>query len=145
MKTQRHQNESGIALILTLTILAVVLILLLAFMTSMRTERIAAKAFNDQSKAKAFAEGAVDEALALLQSSMTNITVNSSYVTAPGVVYTRVGGTWTPTPLYTTGIQLSFSNSIMGTYSPGTPLQVGWQKVWTTGANPELIGRFAYW
>jgi hypothetical protein len=145
MKTQRHQNESGIALILTLTILAVVLILLLAFMTSMRTERIAAKAFNDQSKAKAFAEGAVDEALALLQSSMTNITVNSSYITAPGVVYTWSAGAWNPTFLYTSGSGVSFGNSILGTYSPTTPIQVGWQRVFSTGVNPELVGRFAYW
>jgi type II secretory pathway component PulK len=57
MKTQRHHNESGIALILTLTILAVILIMLLAFITSMRTERMAAKAFSDLSKTKVMAEG----------------------------------------------------------------------------------------
>jgi Tfp pilus assembly protein PilX len=145
MKTQRHHNESGIALILTLTILAVVLILLMAFITSMRTERISAKAFSDLSKTKALAEGAVDEAVAILQGSMTNITPTTSYITAPGVVYTWSAGAWNAATLSISGVQqdLNTSNAITG--AGGVPLQVGWQKVFTTDANPQIIGRFTYW
>jgi type II secretory pathway component PulK len=150
MKTQRHHNESGIALILTLTILAVILIMLLAFITSMRTERMAAKAFSDLSKTKVMAEGAVDEAVALMQSSMTNITPTTSYITAPGVVYTWSGGSWVQTLLFISGLALNLnsSNSITGTgpaYPAGTPLQVNWFPVLSSGVNPQLVGRYTYW
>jgi hypothetical protein len=145
MKTPRHQNESGIALILTLTILAVVMILLMSFIVSMRTERMAAAASSDLSRAKSLAEGAVDEAVGLLQSSTTNITPASSYVTSPGAVYTWNGTAWTQIPLFTGNgtANLNSNNVITGT--GGTALQVGWQNIMSQGGTPRLVGRFAYW
>jgi hypothetical protein len=155
MKTQRHDNERGVALILTLTILAIILILLMAFVTSMRTERIAARAFADQTRARFMAEGAIDQAIASMQSAMTNISANVSYVTAPGVAYTRNGvggGGWVPTSLYTTGSSVDLngsSNTITG-IGPGypingVPVNVGWQSVISPTPNSQIIGRFAYW
>jgi Tfp pilus assembly protein PilX len=151
MNSQNFQDRRGVALILTLTILAVVLILLMAFITSMRTERMIAKSYNDLTKAKMLADGAVDEAVATIANATQPISPTYTYVTAPGVIYTQSGGpsaAWNTTALFTPGTEVDINSdvSITGqglTYPVNaSKLLVGWSDKQVNGA---LIGRIAYW
>lgn len=141
-------------MILTLTILAVVLLLLIAFVTSMRTERMIAKNYNDLAKARFIADAAVDQAVATIKNATPIIDPANTYVSSPGAIYKGSGSpaTWTTVPLYTTigssgsidlnvGDMITGSNAVYST-TGHTSLFVGWSDVVIGG---ELTGRFAYW
>lgn len=175
MKTKTIQkNERGIALVLTLSILAIVLLLLMAFVTSMRTERIAAKNFSDSVKSKLLAEGAVDKAVATIAAGVTGLSESppKSYWTAPGFALKFVNGTWTRTLLYSTNstfnppnpppvgstadmVDLNDKQQITGTNSLTPPansaIYAGWNNVASDGkeagpGNPNpIVGRYAFW
>jgi Tfp pilus assembly protein PilX len=159
-----RKNERGIALLITLSILAIVLILLIAFVTSMRTERIAAKNFSDSAKAKLLAEGAVEKAVATI-SAGTPLQTNAptslsstpvSFWTAPGFALSFFNNTWTRTLLYSTNnpapantndwVNLNDKQQITGTNSLTVPapspndhsgIYAGWSNV---GANGTEAG-----
>ncbi|MGD0650811.1 MAG: hypothetical protein ABSA97_06690, partial [Verrucomicrobiia bacterium] len=148
---------------MTLGILALVTLLLIAFVTRMRVENMAAKNFNDMIKARQLAQAAVDQAVAQLRSATTRSATILNYVTFPGVVYDYNGSTTTRVPLYSVNASDTFdlnftANNIYwitdntGEF-PGTGngvINVGWIYV---GQNPSiapgpanpLIGRFAFW
>lgn len=153
------KKERGVALILTLGIITLVTLLLIAFAVSMRVENTASKNFNDLIKARELAQGAVDEAVALLKFNTTNSPANY-YVTQPG----RAASTWAPTYAYTllrsidfgsvpTNINLNADGSIIPLNSDYTTtnvatVQVDWVPVIYTNPatlQPSIIGRYAYW
>ncbi|HXI83512.1 MAG TPA: hypothetical protein VNL17_05410 [Verrucomicrobiae bacterium] len=168
MKTRKQNDERGIALILTLTILAVILILLLAFVSSMRTERISAKAFNDQSKAQLLAQAAIDRAVATIASAtaqrIATPTLFSTYVTFPGVIWTNYNGTVGFVNLYSDptladptnmndGYWITGQNPLEYSTPANVQINVGWLYVGENGAvappplaaNNHLVGRYAFW
>ena len=75
MKTPNHREKQGIALVLTLAILAIATILVVAFVSSMRTERQAAASMASNTTAGIIAQTALDHAIA---------TVRQQYSTASG-------------------------------------------------------------
>jgi Tfp pilus assembly protein PilX len=87
----RTGGERGVALILTLAILALVTLLLIAFVTSMRVENAASKNFNELIKARELAQAGVDEAVGAIRLAAPPVSLLTNYVTAPGMIYT-----WSP-------------------------------------------------
>jgi hypothetical protein len=129
--------------VLTLGILALVTLLLVAFVTSMRVENMASKNFNDLIKARQLAQGAVDQAVATIrQATVRTHTAGppasfSTYVTFPGLIYTYVKPaigipTVTATPLYTWNAS---DPTILAT---GFDLNDASHSVWITGNGGEL-------
>lgn len=107
----RRGDERGVALVLTLSILALVTLLLIAFVASMRVENAASKNFNEVIKARELAQGGVDEALGTIRMFTPPVTPTgnglngTNYVTAPGFIYAysskfTVPG-WTNVALFT--------------------------------------------
>jgi hypothetical protein len=160
-------GDRGVALILTLAILALVTLLLIAFVTSMRVENAASKNFNEAVKARELAQAGVAEAVGAIRLAAPIIGPppnGSNYVTAPGVIYTCAAGAWTsnslftsvnisdPNPLQAKVVDLNTNYVITGQgtfYTAGNvPLYAGWSNVVITNAaapNGQLIGRYAYW
>ncbi|HVM62276.1 MAG TPA: hypothetical protein VMV72_15565 [Verrucomicrobiae bacterium] len=163
-----RQSESGVALILTLAILALVTLLLIAFVGSMRVENTASKNFNELVKARELARAGVDDAVGAIRmaapAGWSSASTLTNYVTAPGVIYTEVNGTWTsnllytsvntvdPNPLQAKVVDLNtnvnpITGIVSGTYNANAaPITAGWSNVTTTvnGVN-QLVGRYAYW
>ncbi|MGD0059350.1 MAG: hypothetical protein ABSD58_08025 [Verrucomicrobiia bacterium] len=89
----RAGSDRGVALILTLAILALVTLLLIAFVTSMRVENAASKNFNELIKARELAQAGVDEAVGIIRMYAPPVTQSgpgfsgTNYVTAPGAIY----------------------------------------------------------
>ena len=80
----RRSDERGIALILTLAIIALVTLVLIAFVTSMRVENAGSKSFNDLIKAREIAQGAVDQVVSKIRQATTRGPTVLDYVTFPG-------------------------------------------------------------
>jgi hypothetical protein len=169
----RHSSrERGVALILTLAILALVTLLLIAFVTSMRVENMASRNFNNVIAARELAKGAVDQAVGLLRQTMPARTQSPvfTYVTFPGAAYTynsTAALVVARVPLYSdptladptnlnSGLWITGGTNSLGEFlaNNGT-INVGWLYVaadGTTGSKTimsalgkPLIGRFAYW
>ncbi|MGD0650812.1 MAG: hypothetical protein ABSA97_06695 [Verrucomicrobiia bacterium] len=158
------RTKRGIALVLTLGILALVTLLLIAFVTSMRVENMAAKNFNDMIKARQLAQAAVDDAVGQLRFATPSPSVNGTWVAIPGAIISN------PTPagviytnyLYTTpfpadagttnlndGYLITGSNSFYYSLA-NSAITAGWVNVTATipvAGVPTLVlqGRFAYW
>jgi len=164
----RPSANRGIALILTLAIIALVTLLVIGFAVSMRVENTASKNFNDVIKARELAQGAIDQAVATIRQATTRDGVTIlNYVTFPGAVYDFNGTATTRKSLYTENALDTFDINkdfwITGNEGefPGTPvppanavINVGWNYVAKDGSvgtapflpsKPEIIGRFAFW
>ncbi|HUI08248.1 MAG TPA: hypothetical protein VL486_14710 [Verrucomicrobiae bacterium] len=87
----RRSNARGIALILTLAIMALVTLIVIGFAVSMRVQNAASKNMNDVLKARELARAAVDQVVAQIRQATTRGTSTSgtvlSYVTFPGGIY----------------------------------------------------------
>jgi hypothetical protein len=84
------RSERGVALILTLAIIALVTLLVIGFSTSMRVENTASKNFNDLIKTREMAKGAIDEVVGTIREYTTRNAAPLNiinYVTFPGSVY----------------------------------------------------------
>src|ERR1041384_3494720 len=98
--------------------IALVTLLLIAFVASMRTESTASKNFNDLIRARQLAQAAVDDAVAFLrlgtpvQTNGPPPTYNepTTFWTAPGLALTNYAGNFGTVPLH------SISPSIPATY-----------------------------
>jgi hypothetical protein len=166
----RPAGERGVALILTLAIIALVTLLLIAFVTSMRVESAASKNFNDLIKTREIAQGAIDQAVATIRQATPQRTETpgaagtfSTYVTFPGVIWTNNNGTYGPVYLYSAPTSSDTTNLNTGYWITGSnaefnvdvesEINVGWLYVaadGTVGSSPitghgALVGRFAYW
>jgi Tfp pilus assembly protein PilX len=113
-----RRDRRGVALILTLAILALVTLLLIAFVTSMRVENAASKNFNELVKARELARAGVDEVVGTLRKFAPLVTQNgpgytgTNYVTAPGAIYAYSQNIPTPT---------HWTNVALYTVDPGNP------------------------
>jgi len=86
--SHRAFSKHGIALVLTLAILAIVTLMVVAFAVSMRVENMASRNFNGLIAARELANAAVDNAVATIRESNTG--ANSpplTWVTFPGHVW----------------------------------------------------------
>jgi type II secretory pathway component PulK len=87
VSNKRLHTERGVALILTLAIIALVTLMVIAFAVSMRVENTASKNSNDLAKTRELAKGAIDQAVARIRQTTTRGATIANYVTFPGVVY----------------------------------------------------------
>lgn len=71
-------DQKGVALVITLTILGMLLVVLVAFTTTVRLERMIARSAGDETRSQMIAQAGVDHAIYLL----TMATTNYNYVTA---------------------------------------------------------------
>jgi len=160
---ERHRDERGVALILTLAILVLVTLLVVAFAVSMRVESTASKTFSDQIKARQFAMAAVDEAVGKLRVATPKIGSSTSriitnYVTTPGIIYALTNGLPFTVPLCSSGsvndvwadINFGTRGLINRVNNVNYRMMVRWHD-WVlvnmtpwTGKN-NLIGRYCYW
>ncbi|MGO9608568.1 MAG: hypothetical protein ACLPT4_02915 [Verrucomicrobiia bacterium] len=165
-------SENGVALVLTLSILALVTLLLIAFVTSMRVENAASKNYNEVIKARELAKGAIDQAVAQIRqatpqrgTNATSVVVN--YVTFPGGAYVSNNGGVTRYPLYSGPLSTDQTNLNSGLWITGgtsqgeflptnslnSQINVGWMYVDQNGnvgpaplgMGVPLVGRVAYW
>ncbi|MBI5394049.1 MAG: hypothetical protein HZA91_02005 [Verrucomicrobia bacterium] len=83
-----RRSRRGIALIITLTIMALLLIMATAFVANMRTERLASRVATDQAKSREMAMAGLHSAIAKLDAFFTEAN-RSNYViaTMPGRFY----------------------------------------------------------
>ena len=81
-RRRRHQQTSGVALVITLTMLAIVALLAIAFVMTARTELKSGSAFSDQVAARALAKMAVDRALMEIvrQNNDTVVSGTTNYI-----------------------------------------------------------------
>src|SRR4051794_30283483 len=86
-------RESGIALVLTLAMLVIATILVVGFVSSMRTERQAAASISNGEAAEVIAQAAVDHAMSILDQNIPQPRVPAPFP-APLAYpeYTRFGG-----------------------------------------------------
>ena len=149
-------GRRGIALVLTLGILALVTLLLMAFVISMRVENMASKNFNDVIKARQLAQAAVDDAVGQLRFATPSPTINGTWVAIPGAIISNAtpAGAISSNVLYTqdrgygtvdlnNGLLITGSNRFYNSYA-NSAIIAGW---WNVAANigGVLQGRFAYW
>src|SRR5439155_27271282 len=81
------QNERGVALILSLAVLAVLLLIVIAFAVSMRTEQVAARNNSYIQTARQLADAGVNDAMYLLRLNTTPVIDSAHYfVTQAGRV-----------------------------------------------------------
>ncbi|MDW8344756.1 MAG: hypothetical protein RMM51_09735 [Verrucomicrobiae bacterium] len=152
MKTPSQTNR-GAALIITLGVLAIVLLLVMGFAISMRTEQIASRTFQQGSVARHMALAAVEEAIFLIRTNTYTLTADLTYVTQPGRIVSdlsphdrlfSVSGAGT--------VNLNADNRIINA-NPVYPnpdnrrIEVNWINVCSNGlaSGAPLIGRYAYW
>ena len=160
-------SERGVALIVTLAILAMLTVLLVAFVGSVRVERLSTKAFSDQLKARLAAQMAVEQAMVDLRKGMSLATPDYTTTLSTNLL---LGGTLTNFYTYlgtNSGYQLFSVNPISGTWmdlgasmkaygltypSNGVPrIMVPWvyyTNSYATGSVVSVIRgmiRYAYW
>ncbi len=166
----RRSGERGVALILTLAILAMVTLLVIAFVTSMRVENAASKNYNGVIQARELVKGTVDQAVAQIRAATPQRSATSYYVTGPGVIYTSSAGGSAPVYLFPGGASVVPGDPINttnlnggswitggtdsgGEFPPNNPnsqINVGWVYVAQNpatlpGPNNPIIGRYTYW
>ena len=103
-----REKESGIALVVTLGILVIATILVVGFVTSMRTERQVSASMANNEIASLIAQSAVDHAISILDRNIpqpvppgTSTANATNWIISPGLLTTVQG------PAATTQIPLS--------------------------------------
>jgi hypothetical protein len=114
-------RHDGIALIVTLALIALLSLTLIAFMSSTILEREIAVTFSEEARGRAIAEAALADAVARLEAATVQSPATAAtWVAAPGVVYAlRAGQPPATYPLY----------------NPASPQRAGYQFV-----EQELLG-----
>ncbi len=165
LRSAVSSSQSGAALIITLSILAVITLLVIAFAVSMRVEKTAARNYTYGIQARQYADMAVDEALFLIRTNTPAITANAYWVSQPGRILSRLGGNLSSV----NNMDLLFSYSTPGSADTNNlnsdqsiiavnadypnpsdrAITVNWVNVGTNGetatANNPIIGRYAFW
>lgn len=168
---QRHSNQRGIALVLTLSILVIATILVVGFATSMRTERQASASMASSETARSLAQSAVDHAIGLLENNIPQpvapgaATTNpTNWLINPGLL-TLVSGLGTvteiplssnPGPAYVSGagdaeLNPPQLNGVGNMLVPApTQMRVAWVPILrdpstVAAANNKITGRYAFW
>lgn len=153
-----RRRERGIALVLTLAVLAVLSLIVIGFLVSMRTEQTAARNQTYIIAARQLAQGALDEAIFMLRTNTPVLNGTDYYITQPGRA-ARNGAVFDDrlfsvfTPLSSAGTininadQNVISSNALYTTTASRQVFVDWVNVATNGSasGVALIGRYAYW
>jgi hypothetical protein len=171
MMKSNFTSERGIALVLTLAILVIATILVVGFVSSMRTERQAASSMANNAAAGLITQAAIDHAVSVLDWNIPQpispggtITNPVNWIISPGLLAT-IQGTNTP-------IQIPLSSNPSPTYSsnsqdaelnvpllsnsgyailPGTgAMRVAWIPILkdpttAAGVSNQIFGRYGFW
>jgi hypothetical protein len=159
--SHRAFSKHGIALVLTLAILAIVTLMVVAFAVSMRVENMASRNFNGLIAARELANAAVDNAVATIrEATPARNSPPLTWVTFPGHVWGfDASGVLQNKPLYSSPlssdtVNLNANSSIVAQNNVEfmTPpvINAGWVYVGQNpyiapGAGNPLIGRYAFW
>lgn len=117
-----HVHERGVALIVTLAVLAMLTVLLVAFVSNVRTERMASRAFTEQARARLGAQMAIEAAIYQMR---TNLSAPDYISRISNVVY--AGGVTNPT--------VFFFSPVSGVWLPGYTRDVANHLALPTTAN----------
>jgi hypothetical protein len=135
-------GRRGIALVLTLGILAIVTLLVIAFATSMRVENMASRNFNDLIKARELAKAAVDQAVATIRNATPLRTQSAApvafttYATFPGAIWDFYYTNGAPAPVTVSATPLYSWNAadvLVGPFDFN-------KDFWITANNGEFSG-----
>jgi len=143
----RHKQSQGVALVLTLLLVAMLTVLVVGFNATTRTEQMAARNYVYQVVADEMAKSATQEAISTLQSALEG-GVAVGFVTAPGRLTPLRGSA--PVSLFssnTTKIATPQSTDTeFGTWVAGSPLvKPGFRDIITTVGNSNSTnGRYAF-
>ena len=146
-----HRKSAGVALVITLTMLAIVALLAIAFVMTARTELKSGSAYNDQVAAKSLAKMGLDRALMEIvrqgastivsgQNLMTNNSTTAIYSCSDLTQcdnYTNDVMSVCPGSPTTGGDYINLAQ--LNTHSANEPYWIG-----VKDANNKLVGRFAY-
>jgi hypothetical protein len=167
----RSKAQSGVALVTTMIVVAVLAIVAVAFMQSTSTDRLSSRTSKNYMQARLTAEAGLAAAEATLARAMTNDTfivvansnrqlfvgngisnsTNFSYVPAFSAVSSltsavapvvSAGVPSTNVPTGPNSTNFIFTN-MPGGYAATSPPSIAW--VYMTSANGTTNGRFAYW
>ncbi|MDD2709377.1 MAG: pilus assembly PilX N-terminal domain-containing protein [Verrucomicrobiae bacterium] len=95
-----HQpQQKGVALVITLSILAMLTVLLVAFVSNIRIERMSSAAYTEQLKARLAAQAAVEQAIHDI-GRRTKFPDYITFFSNHGVVFVNSKGTWGGVPDY---------------------------------------------
>lgn len=166
-RVQHIRSERGVALVITLSVLAVLLLLLVGFTVSMRTEQAAARNFNYMLLARQLAEGAVQEAVFQIRANTPILSTTDFYVTHPNRIVGRDALGPFSEVLYSTNdmanagsVNINADNSIIAPHAEYSTMNAsdtekrrdiwsGWVRVREDGTPgippPSLIGRYTFW
>lgn len=158
----------GVALIITLALLALISAMFLGYTASMKTVNAQAKNFGDVTKARQLALGAVDRAISLLGNNTPPRSTTKTWYSGPGSVIETDSATITTEKLYSfvsTSPTVTSDSSPAGInqgdiapnvgpsgskYYDGAKINVHWITVGRDGGTPiadtnPLIARYAFW
>ena len=168
---KRRQKQKGMALVITMALITIITILILGFMVSMRTERLAARSMAENERAKQVAQSALVHAVSLLRDNIpdpTDPTVETpaksakhwysnpgrlTVVDGSGVRHISLhsGEASASDPLVAANVN---AQSVTGDKYPITgssdPMWVAWVPLLQDNAAPpgaanKLVGRYAFW
>ncbi len=162
-KSQSH-GRKGVALIITLSFLALVTVFVVGFVVAMRTERQAAASMASDERSKLIVQACLDHSISLLQQNIPQPLPPGTppsaqnWSVAPGQLV--VTGTTTTIVSLTSGSASSSADPDLNQVSPsggappilaaGTPMRVQWQQLLQypsqpSSANNPAVGRYAFW
>lgn len=149
----RSEPDHGVALILTVLIVAMLTVLVVGFNAATRTEQMAARNYSKQSASRAMASTAEQEATALLASVLTNLG-DRRVVTQPGRALVEASTGEYETNLLSSAGNPSASGDTFNLNTGGVIssnanpdyFTAPWIYVTNTVAGSNVVaGRYAYW
>jgi hypothetical protein len=164
-----RRNQRGIALVLTLAILLIATILVVGFVTSMRTERQAAASIANNANAMMIAQATVDHAITILDKNIPqpvppggSIANPTNWTISPGLLTTITGtaapiqiplssGAPAPAPAVNAELNVPMLSGSGYTILPtSASMQVAWIPMLkdpssASSGNNQIVGRYAFW
>jgi hypothetical protein len=149
-----QNDRSGIALVMTLLIIAMLTVLVVGFNAAVRSEAGASRNFNASVQASQFADLGTAAAVTQLASAFTNTGAGALFATMPGLAV-RVQPGNNPSPILIPLVSTNSSTSTgfidmnragtNGLIHPDTNIVISAAWVNVTNAQGEVIGRYAFW
>jgi len=162
LPSQSH-SEQSVALVITLGVLAVILLMVVGFLISARTQNTASRNFSDLNRAREGAQAAIAEAMCVIRIDTPTIDTANFWVTLPGRIIVISNGVSAVGPQYdllysydptSTAFDLNIDRSIINSndvYNSvvNRRMQVHWINIGADGApagvNNPVVFRYCYW